>query len=157
MKKRNPLYSRLAVLLLIVVIMALIAFGSYFQKAHAVQHGEDIVFRVSVNRNHAPQEALNATGRNQYLTGSVVNSMPKGEGDKVEVHLFELKRFVSDDDLEKEYESRGLISADPYSILALTKIILAFQMNTLTAHTGRMLTMRSGVLLPSISPRPMAA
>ena len=43
---------------------------------------------VSVNRARTPQEVLKATDRKQYVTASVVATMPKGEGDKVEIHFF---------------------------------------------------------------------
>jgi hypothetical protein len=79
----------------------------------------DLISRlVSVKRNRTPQQALDATKRVQYTTASVVNSMPKGEGDKVEVVFFKVGHYVSDTDLEKEYELRGLKPADPYSLAA---------------------------------------
>ena len=76
---------------------------------------------VKVDRKRSPKEALNATGRKQYTNDSVVAEMPKGNGDEVEVFFFNLGRFISDDDLEKEYELRGLKSADPYSLSAVNE------------------------------------
>ena len=65
-----------------------------------------IARKVKVNRNRTPQESLDATGRAQYTDRKVVNAMPKGEGEEVEVVFFkpDLSRhngFISDDDLEK--------------------------------------------------------
>lgn len=82
-----------------------------------------IVRRVRVNRTRTGQEALDASGRKQYTDRSVVDSMPKGEGDEVEVVFFkpdlsERDGRISDDDLEKEFELRGLKPADPYSVAA---------------------------------------
>jgi hypothetical protein len=71
---------------------------------------------VKVNRNQKPQEAINATGRVQYVDNDVVASMPHGEGEDAEVVFFNLGRFINDNDLEKEYELRGLKPADPYSL-----------------------------------------
>lgn len=85
-----------------------------------------IVRKARVNRSRTPQEALDATGRTQYTDREVVNEMPKGEGDEVEVVFFKLGRFVSDDDLEKEYELRGLKSADPISVAAVNEADPAF-------------------------------
>lgn len=76
---------------------------------------------IKVNRSRSPQEALDATNRAQYTDRTVVDAMPKGEGDEVEVLFFKLNRFVSDDDLEKEYELRGLKPADPYSLAAVNE------------------------------------
>lgn len=76
---------------------------------------------VQVNRTRSPQEALEATGRRLYVTDSVVAAMPKGEGEEATLHFFTLGRYVSDDDLEKEYELRGLKAADPYSLAAVNE------------------------------------
>lgn len=78
-----------------------------------------IIRKVKVNRNQTPQQMLDATGRKQYTDGSVVAMMPKGEGEEVEVFFFNLGRFVNDNDLEKEYELRGIKPADPYSLAAV--------------------------------------
>ncbi|MDP3763101.1 MAG: hypothetical protein Q8Q92_00340 [bacterium] len=75
-----------------------------------------IIRRVKVDRTRTPQEMLDATGWKQYTNRDVVNAMPKGEGDEVAVHFFILGHFVSDADLDKEYELRGLKPADPYSL-----------------------------------------
>lgn len=80
-----------------------------------------IVRRVSVNRNLTPQQVLDATKRKQYVNSDVVASMSKGEGDEVDVYFFKLNRFVSDDDLEKEYALRGLKPADLYSQSAVNE------------------------------------
>ena len=85
-----------------------------------------ILRRVKVNRAQSPEEALKATGRNIYSDGDVVVSMPKGESDKAEVFFFNLGRFVSDEELEKEYEKRGLKAADPYSLSAVNEDDPAF-------------------------------
>lgn len=79
-----------------------------------------------VNRNRTQQEALDATTREQYVDRKVVDNMPKGEGEEVEVVFFKpdlSKRngFISDDDLEKEFELRGLEPADPISVAAVNE------------------------------------
>jgi hypothetical protein len=75
-----------------------------------------IIRCVEVNRSQKPQEAIKATGRVQYVNDDVVASMPHGEGEDAEVVFFNLGRYISDDDLEKEYELRGLKPVDPYSL-----------------------------------------
>ncbi|MCR4279148.1 MAG: hypothetical protein NUV78_00175 [Candidatus Zambryskibacteria bacterium] len=80
-----------------------------------------IVRLVSVNRSRTPQETLDATGRRQYTDRNVVDAMPKGEGDEATVYFFNLGRYVSDEELEKEYELRGLKPADPYSLAAVNE------------------------------------
>lgn len=87
-----------------------------------------IIRRLKVDRRRTSKQVLDATTRKQYVTDSVVAKMPgKGDGvDEVEVHFFKLDRFVSDDDLEKEYELRGLKPADPYSQAAVNEADPAF-------------------------------
>ena len=85
-----------------------------------------IIRTVKVNRNRSAKEALKATGRNQYVTDSVVKNMPKAESDEVEVILFKIGRQISDNDLDKEYELRGLKPADPYSQAAVNEADPAF-------------------------------
>jgi hypothetical protein len=90
-----------------------------------------IVRRVRVNRTRTPQETLDATGRKQYTSREVVDGMPKGEGEEVEVVFFkpdlsERNGYISDDDLEKEFELRGLKVADPYSVAAVNEVDPAF-------------------------------
>lgn len=80
-----------------------------------------IVRHVSVNRNRIPQETLNATGRKQYVDGAVLNVMPQGEDTDMGVFFFNLGRFVSGEELEKEYDLRGLKPADPYAVAAVNE------------------------------------
>ncbi len=85
-----------------------------------------IIRKVKVNRNRSPKEMLDATGRKQYTDSGVVAKMPKGEGEETEVFFFNLGRFVNDNDLEKEYDLRGLKPADPYSQAAVNEADPAF-------------------------------
>jgi hypothetical protein len=85
-----------------------------------------IIRRVKVDRNRTPQQVIDATVRKQYTEKKVVAAMPKGEGDEIEVIFFKLDRYVSDADLDKEYESRGLKPADPYSQAAVNEADPAF-------------------------------
>ena len=85
-----------------------------------------IVRRVPVNILRTPQQALDATGHKQYTNNDVVAAMPKGAGGEVEVHFFKLDRYISDNDLEGEYASRGLKPADPCSLAAVNEADPAF-------------------------------
>lgn len=89
-----------------------------------------VIRRVMVNHNRTQQEALDATAREQYVDRKVVDNMPKGEGEEVEVvffkpdlskHLSKRNNFISDDDLEKEFELRDLEPADPISVAAVNE------------------------------------
>ena len=71
---------------------------------------------MGVNRNQKPLDALKATGRNVYVDDGVVDTMPKGSDENKCIIFFKLGRNISDDDLEKEYELRGYIPVDPYSL-----------------------------------------
>ncbi len=85
-----------------------------------------IVRPFKTDRNRTPQEMLNATGRVQYTDKSVVKGMPRGEGEEGEVVFFKLDRYLLDDDIEKEFELRGLKPADPYSLAAVNEADPAF-------------------------------
>ena len=81
---------------------------------------------VSVNRKRYAQQALDATGRKQYVNSDVVIAMPSGEGEEAEVIFFKLGKYVSDANLDKEYDLRGLKPADPYSLAAVNEADPAF-------------------------------
>ena len=68
-----------------------------------------------INRNQSPQEALDATGRKQCTIQSVVDAMPRGEGESVELKFFELDYNPTTAELDAEYESRCL-KADPFAL-----------------------------------------
>ena len=84
------------------------------------------IVRVRVDRSRTPEEVLNATGCRQYTDRNVVKTMPRGEGEESEVVFFRLGRYVSDDELEREYDLRGLKAADPYSLAAVNEADPAF-------------------------------
>ena len=84
-----------------------------------------IVRHVTVNRKRSPMEALDATGRKQYTDNSVVVGMPRGEGKETDVFFFKFDRYVSDNDLEKEYELRNL-KPDPIAQVAVNEADPAF-------------------------------
>jgi len=86
-----------------------------------------ITRRATVNRDRTPQEAIEATGRVQYINHEVVDSMPRGEGAEVEVVFFKPEEweytgpaYMSDDDLEKALERRNL-KDDPMAVLAVNE------------------------------------
>ena len=90
-----------------------------------------IVRSVTVNRDRTPKEALAATGRRQDVDDAVVAAMPRGAGKEVEIEFFNpdlSKRGgrISDDDLEKEFESCGYRPADPYELAAVNEADPAF-------------------------------
>lgn len=92
-----------------------------------VERFSNLIIRfVKVDWSRTPQQALDATGRTQYTNSSVVATMPKGDGKETEVVFFRVGRNISDDDLEKEYESRRLNPADPYSLAAVNEADPAF-------------------------------
>jgi hypothetical protein len=73
-----------------------------------------IVRQAGVNMSLTPQQVLDATGRRQYTDAKVVATMPRfGLLEDQRVYFFKLGRYVSDAELEKEYELRGLKAAKP--------------------------------------------
>ncbi|MEK7163428.1 MAG: hypothetical protein AAB775_01825, partial [Patescibacteria group bacterium] len=80
-----------------------------------------IIRIVHPDRNRTPKAVLTATGRKQYTSSDVVAGMPRGTGEEAKVVFFKLGRWISDVDLDKEYKSRGLKPADPYSLAAVNE------------------------------------
>lgn len=84
-----------------------------------------------VNRERSPQEALDATGRRKYTSREVVDAMPRGTGVGAKIKFFKLDLrnrggHISDDDLEKEFEARGLVPEDSYSLATVNEADPAF-------------------------------
>ena len=80
--------------------------------------------RITVNRSRTPREMVKATKRNEYVYDAV-DTMPRGEGEEVDVYFFKLGRMVKVGDLAKEYELRGLVP-DHYAHGAVNEIDPAF-------------------------------
>ena len=87
---------------------------------------------VQANRSRTGQEAINATSRLQHAEQDVVDSMPQGCGDRVEIRFFKIDSEdrgyldFSDDAIDREFELRGLKPADPYSVAAVNELDPAF-------------------------------
>ena len=123
-KHRSGITSDVAQQILGVENFGMMMFTPFRQRAEAVSNL--IVRTAKVNRSRSQQEAIEATGCAQYTDRKVVDVMPKGEGDEVEVVFFkpdlsQRNGFISDDDLEKEFELRGLKPADPISVAAVNE------------------------------------
>ncbi len=128
-KHRSSITSDVAQQVLGVENLGMMMFSPFRERAEAVSNL--IVRKVPVNRGRTQQEAIEATGRAQYTDRKVVDAMPKGEGDEAEIVFFkpdlsERNGFISDDDLDKEYELRGLKPADPISVAAVNEADPAF-------------------------------
>ena len=98
-------------------------FASFRTRVEAIS--SMIVRRVKVDRERSPKDALKATGRALYVSDDVVKTMPKAEGDEVDVFFFKIGRSVSCVDLIKEYELRGL-APDHYAQSAVNETDPAF-------------------------------
>jgi hypothetical protein len=78
---------------------------------------EMIIRRVRVNRTLTPMKVIDATGRAKFVNNAIVETMPIGEGEEVDVVFFKPDLSdkggnISDAELAKEFESRGL-TPDP--------------------------------------------
>lgn len=88
-----------------------------------------VVRRVKVNRSRTKEQMLEATGCTIDADADVVATMPKGDGDEVEVYFFQVNSVMSDDQAEREYTQNGLIPADPYSVGAVNENEPTFALN----------------------------
>ena len=84
-----------------------------------------IVRRVKVDRGRTPKQVVDATGRVQYVDQDALASMPRGEGEEVDMHFFPAKRRISDDELAKLYDHHGF-KPDPYAQAEVNRVDPAF-------------------------------
>lgn len=76
---------------------------------------------VTVDRSRTPREVLTATGFVQHIDNIAVDTMPRGEGEEVEVIFFPYdKGYLNVADLPAIYEAHGL-KPDPYALAALNE------------------------------------
>lgn len=125
LKNRNSIGRGVAQEILGMSNVGMILFETFREAAEA---RDGLISRqVRVNRNRTPQEMLDATGFNQCGYIDFIETMPRGEGDEVEVVFFQPKAWECDRDgnlmqaldLEKALARRGLVRADPYSVAAV--------------------------------------
>ena len=99
-------------------------------RAHVEALSGLIIRKVKVDRTRTPQQALDATGRRQYVDPKVVNAMP-GRGEMVEEaevfffkprpQAYDKNGLISDDRLEAEYDFHDFKPADPYAQAAVNE------------------------------------
>lgn len=102
-------------------------FALFRQRVEA--KASEIVRIATPDRTFKPADVIAKvveSGRKSYVDNKVVETMPRGEGEQTEVVFFTLGRYISDDDLKKEYEKRGIKPADPYSLAAINRDDPAF-------------------------------
>ncbi len=82
---------------------------------------------VEIVQDRTPEQALTATGRNQYTDKKVVATMPRGTGKgPKKVTFFKIGRVVTDEELEAEFASRNLKPTDPFTLAAINEADPAF-------------------------------
>lgn len=91
-----------------------------------------IVRKARVDRSRTPQQALDATGRRQYVDQAVVTAMPRGGNKEVEVCFFKPRPeaydkdgWLSEEALEREFEFNGF-KPDPLAQAAVNEADPAF-------------------------------
>jgi len=94
-------------------------------RKHVEAQSEIIIRRVRVDRSRSLQEVIDATGRNKYLSDDVVATMPKGEGDEVDVYFIPTKRFVPVNEVPAFLAQYGLVP-DPRAQAAVNEEDQAF-------------------------------
>ncbi|MBX4195418.1 hypothetical protein KW796_00470 [Candidatus Parcubacteria bacterium] len=78
-----------------------------------------IVCRVRVDRSRTPRQALSYYKGNAIIT-SAVDSMPRGEGEEVDVIFYRLSSEMSDEYIEEAYGHEH--KTDPYAVLAVHQL-----------------------------------
>jgi hypothetical protein len=83
-----------------------------------VRIGKIVICRHVIVNNRAklPYDIFKATKHHIIACDDVFKAMPIGNGTEVDVLFFKIGRNVSDIELDEEYEIRGLVPADPYTL-----------------------------------------
>ncbi|MBU1163994.1 hypothetical protein KKA15_00335 [Patescibacteria group bacterium] len=102
-----------------------LAYSEMLQRVLAELTNTFTVIANRVDYTRDPREVIGATKRAEHLNGDVVATMPRlregiHENVEVEVVFFKLDKFVYTDELEREYEKRGLVP-DPYAQAAVNE------------------------------------
>lgn len=108
----------------------LLAALQFFVETHYVAL---IVRHTNVNSTRFGREALQATGRNVYGPDDIIREMRHDKYGAVYVIFFKPKAseyepngMISNDGVDKAFESRGLKPVDPYSLIAVNEADPAF-------------------------------
>lgn len=96
-----------------------------------ISEGENVMVRCVISDpSRTPEQVIEATGCRRYKNedSEVVATMPRGIycSEEVEVVFFHLGVSISGVKLEREYEKRGLVPADPYLICEINEDDSAF-------------------------------
>lgn len=83
------------------------------------------------DRSRPPMAVLEATGRKVYRDRAVVAAMPRGKGEEGETVFFKLDLsardgYISDEDLDKEFDSRNLEPELPDNLAEVNRADPAF-------------------------------
>ena len=79
-------------------------------RSRVERHSEMIVRHVVINPKLTPKQVVDATGRTQYISDDVLATMPDSYGpDEDDVYFFSGKRSMSAEEVEKEFDRRGLV------------------------------------------------
>lgn len=90
-------------------------------RRHVEMFSRMIVCKVKVNRSRTLQEAIAATECVGYLDDKVIETIPRGITEEVEVCFVPLAKHTSAKDVQKILDDRGLKS-DPYALLAVNQL-----------------------------------
>ena len=72
----------------------------------------------NIQRGRTAEEAVNATGRVNYVNDSILATMPVGNGpEEVELEYFKMGRYATNEEVEQELKRRGL-TQDPQAQMA---------------------------------------
>jgi hypothetical protein len=95
---------------------------------HEIEESSDLIYRrVKVNSSLTFEDALKATRCYFDIPNEeFVRCVPNCQKEESEVLFFRVNSFLYDEGLAEEYERRGLIPADPYSLAKVNEDNLTF-------------------------------
>ncbi len=100
---------------------------SYFETTLETDHQNQDIRRAAIpDFSITPQQAIDATGREQYVLDDIVQNMPKGVEGGAIVVFFNVGSKQSFEQIKSEFSKRQLIPCDPYTLCTINANDLSF-------------------------------
>jgi hypothetical protein len=101
------------------VLVVALALNAFFyvstETANAIRSPSGLIVRhVMVNRHQNPKQAISVTGCVKDIEDGVLATMPQASTAEEDVYFFKLEPGVSAEEVDREYQRRGLVP-DPYA------------------------------------------
>jgi hypothetical protein len=95
-------------------------------RQHVEARMKTLARTVAIDSGHTPMHCVEATGRNKYVTDSVVSSMPRSPGGEVTLELYCFGKYMPCAEVEAWQNAPGYRAAFPDELLKMNEDDPAF-------------------------------